>query len=218
MHLYRNRQRGLTLLEVLIALSLFSLIGVASYQVLNTVIQSQQIGNKHSTALSHQQKALRILDQDLQQIIARNIRMPAQKNNNYLLVNQNVFPIEFSRGGRRNPLLLPRSSMQRVAYDLGPHPERDNSNSNHYRDERSYLRRHIWSSLDRDANATPFIQVLLSDVSQFAVVVISEEGRHVTWPLEADQATKDELQPLALELTWLHEGVGDVTRIYPVLL
>ncbi|HEB27694.1 MAG TPA: type II secretion system protein GspJ [Porticoccus sp.] len=212
-----NRQRGLTLLEILIALSIFSLIGVASYQVLNTTIHSQQVGDAHSTALSQQQKALRILDQDLQQLITRNVRMPDQQDNNYLLVNQNVFPLEFSRGGRRNPLLLPRSSIQRIAYDLGPHPESDDRESKHYRDERSYLRRHVWPGLDREPDTAPLIQVLLNDVTELTVAVISEQGRHEIWPLVDDDTEKKVVQPLAIELIWVHDGAGQTVRIYPVL-
>ena len=92
---------GLTLLEVLIALSIFSLIGVASYRVLNTSIASQRIGAVLSAELSAVQKTILIVDRDLQQIIRRPIRSNENVSKDYLVVNRENYPLEFTRGGRR---------------------------------------------------------------------------------------------------------------------
>jgi general secretion pathway protein J len=45
-------QQGLTLIEVLIALSIFALIGLGSGRLLSTVISSQQINQEHSQQLA----------------------------------------------------------------------------------------------------------------------------------------------------------------------
>ena len=211
----KQTQRGLTLLEVLIALSIFSLIGVASYRVLNATIQSQQVSEVYSQLLAERQKALAIIDCDLQQVLDRSIRNTTVDRAEFLLINQELYPLEFTRGGRKNPLMLPRSSMQRIAYDIGPHPKSSNRDSQYYRDDRSYLRRHIWSALDREEDAPVIVQVLLADVSRLTVAVLSEEGRHQQWPLPEQKA--DPVVPLAIEISLLNDDGDQLSRLYPVL-
>ena len=212
----KGPQRGLTLLEVLIALSIFSLIGVAAYRVLNTTIQSQQVSDVYSQLLAERQKALTIMDRDLQQLLDRSIRSTLTDTAGFLQVNQELYALEFTRGGRRNPLMLPRSAMQRIAYDVGPHPQSANRDSQYYRDERSYLRRHIWSALDHEEDAAVIIQTLLPDVETLTVSVLSGEGRHQQWPLP-EKDDEEPLAPLALELVLVDSGGDQITRLYPVL-
>ena len=213
-------QKGLTLLEVLIALSIFSIIGVASYQVLNTTIESQRSGEAYSKQLALQQRAMMIIDRDMQQIIARDVRTSATENASFLVVNGEVFPLEFTRGGQRNPLSLPRSSMQRIAYDVGLHPEAANRTSKHYQDETRYLRRHIWSALDRNEDTTRIVQTLLPGVDQVDVAVITEQGRYIQWPVaqSADSSTNEKpIKPIAIELSLKNDDDVQFTRIYQVL-
>ncbi|ARN75597.1 type II secretion system minor pseudopilin GspJ [Oceanicoccus sagamiensis] len=212
------QQQGLTLLEVLIALSIFSLIGIASYQVLNTTIQSQQATEVYSRLLSQRQKALMIIDRDLQQVLVRNIRNTTSDSVSFLEVNQQNYPLEFSRGGHRNPLMLPRSSMQRIAYDIGPHPQSANRDSQHYRDGRRYLRRHIWPMLDREEDASAIVQVLLPDIATLSITVVSEQGRHRQWPLPEEEGAEDTPpEPLAIEMAVVNQAGDQFTRLYPVL-
>lgn len=215
-----KQQAGLTLLEVLIALSIFSLIGIASYQVLNTTISSQQHGDHYSRQLSLQQKAMMIIDRDLQQIVNRDIRISFKDSGDYLQVNNDEYPLAFTRGGRRNPLLLPRSTLQRIAYDVGLHPQVAVPDSLHYKDEQYYLRRHIWSALDRTEQAVPLVQALLPGVVELEVLVITDKGRKQQWPITvATQSAKNTKPPklLAVELTFSNSDGEQLTRLYPVL-
>lgn len=208
------------MLEVLIALSIFSIIGVASYQVLNTTISSQKTGDFYSQQLALQQRAMMIIDRDMQQIIARDVRISATEDAAFLVVNSETFPLEFTRGGRRNPLLLPRSSMQRIAYDVGLHPETTNRNSKYYQDETNYLRRHIWSALDRNEDTDTVVQTLLPGVDQMEVAVMTEKGRYIQWPIvQATRSLKSEkpIKPIAIEVTVKNSDDAQFTRIYQVL-
>jgi general secretion pathway protein J len=215
-------QRGLTLLEVLIALSIFSLVGVASYQVLNTTITSQRSGDSYSQLLGRQQKALMIIDRDLQQIIARPVRISSSESAAFLQVNSNDYPLEFTRGGRRNPLMLPRSSLQRIAYDVGLHPQVADRDSRHYQDEQRYLRRHVWTALDRPEMTTALVQALLPAVTDLQVSVLTKQGRKAEWPMPVNSKNKQAsnskpLQPLGLELILTLTDEQQIRRIYPVL-
>lgn len=207
-------QKGLTLLEVLIALSIFALIGVASFRILSSVIDTQQLGDIHSQKLAQFQKALMIIDTDLQQVVNRPIRIAIDQDSESLLINNGQYPLELTRAGRANPLKLSRSSMQRVAYDIGFHPEVNNSDSEHYRSRRNYLRRQYWPSLDRSAAQNPLIQVLLTDTDKLKVALITNKGKHQQWPPKKKPSADE--YPVAIEFAFNYPSLGVLTRLYKV--
>lgn len=209
-----GRRSGFTLLEVLIAISVFALIGIASFRVLSGVIDSQKTGDRHSAQLATFQKAMSIIDRDLQQFVDRPIRNGPDQQVGALLVNTGTYPLELTRGGWRNPLMLARSSLQRVAYDIGPHPGADDVKSPHYGDKRQYLRRIYWLALDRDPAAQPIVQALLPDVDDLQVSVISDQGLLSQWPPAAATGTSKTPEPKALEFSFTSSEFGTITRIY----
>lgn len=213
----RTTEKGMTLLEVLIALSIFALIGVGSYRVLAGVIQSQKVGEQHSMQLAQIQKALGVIDRDLQQVVNRPIRIGATQQLPALCVYTTDFPLELTRGGWQNPLQLPRSSMQRVAYDIGQHPRAGVEGSPFFGDKRQYLLRIFWPVLDRNDDVQPVVQALLPDIEAFEVSAISEAGRHRTWPLPVgSNASPPRLR--ALEFSVTSSTLGVMTRLYTVSL
>ena len=209
-----SRQSGLTLLEVMIAISIFALIGLASFSVLSTTVESQRIGDQHSAQLARFQRTLVIVDRDLQQLVDRDIRVGSDQQLGSLLLRSGNYPLEFSRGGWQNPLNLSRSSVQRVAYDIGLHPQAGQEGSSFYGDERLYLRRIYWPVLDREETTTPLIQALLPEVEELQVAVISNKGRHIKWPLPAGNRSGKLPEPKALEFSFTTAALGKITRIY----
>ena len=63
--------QGFTLLEVLIAISIFALMSLASFQILQGVIRSGEISKRHNDELLQLQRAMLVIEQDFTQIIAR---------------------------------------------------------------------------------------------------------------------------------------------------
>lgn len=213
-----RRQRGFTLLEMMIAISVFALIGVASFRVLNGVVDAQQVGERHSQQLAVFQKALLILDRDLQQVVDRPVRVGPDQTTAALRVFTGDYPLEFTRGGWLNPLLLPRSSLQRVAYDLGPHPAAEEPGSPFYGDQRQYLRRLYWYALDREQEQAPVVQALLPDITDLAITVVTDDGRQARWPPPAAAGADTVPEAKALELTFSSGQFGDITRVYKLSL
>ena len=203
----RGACRGFTLMEVLVAISIFALIGVASYRVLSSVMET----DKHVAARVEQMRAVNrafwLVQQDAEQLIKRDVRdqngtIAAQDN--YLLVeNDAALPLQFTRGGRANPLGLQRSAMQRVAYAVGHHPDYEQSDSPHYHEDRLYLLRYTWPMLDGSGDkAKALVQVLLPDVDSMKVGVLTASGTQSSWPVAN---LKD--PPLALQIDFtLHDG------------
>ena len=125
MRLYRSRRRhyGFTLLEVLIAVSIFSIIGLSAHHVLQLVISSGAGAAANSEALSRLQRAMFLISNDLEQVIDRPVRDGRREWTDALVADHDAYLLEFTRQGWRNPLQLPRSNLQRVAYALQRFPD-----------------------------------------------------------------------------------------------
>lgn len=160
------RRGGFTLLEILVALVVFSVIGLISSQLLSRTIQSNELLRDRGAYLSEVQRVMQIMQRDVMQITHRPIRDqygdPMQS-----LVIGNEGAIEFSRNGWRNPLNLPRSEVQRVGYLL-----QDNK-----------LLRAYWPVMDRAQDTEPAYQTLLENVERVEFYALDNTGNeHTFWP------------------------------------
>lgn len=205
-----NRQQGMSLLEVMVALSIFSIIGLASYQVLSSVMTANSSVKVSADSLDRIQKSYAQIERDMEQLVSRRVRFSDQLIGEALLISEQGQQIELTRGGRANPLQFPRSSLLRVRYDLGIDPQ---NNSARRTDKQTYLRRLSWPILDRSTdNDKPHIQLLLP-ADSLSLSAISNKGRYDSWPPE--ELAEDE-QLLALSLMIDHAELGELVRLIKV--
>ncbi|HET8711756.1 MAG TPA: type II secretion system minor pseudopilin GspJ [Spongiibacteraceae bacterium] len=207
-------QSGFTLMEVLIAISIFALIGVASYRVLSSVMQADERVAARSEQMRTINRAFWLLQQDAEQLVPRNVRDASGNlllTDNYLLVQNGAdLPLQFTRGGRANPLGLPRSSMLRVAYAVGHHPDYEKSESPHYHEDRLYLLRYTWPMLDGSGDkAKAQVQIVLPDVQNMAIGVLTKGGTQSSWPL-----VNVSDPPLALQIDFTLADGSHLKRAY----
>ena len=66
--------RGFTLLELLVAVAIFALLGVGSYRLLASTINVRDTAKKHDAALIQLQRSFIVMNRDLSQAISRQIR------------------------------------------------------------------------------------------------------------------------------------------------
>ena len=117
--------QGFTLLEVLIAIAIFSVISMASFSIFETVLNSDTVTKERTERINELQRGFLIIERDVLQIARRSVRFYGEApQSDFLHTDIESYSgseqaIAFVRHGWTNPgLLLPRSDMQSVAYQL----------------------------------------------------------------------------------------------------
>ncbi|MBF67826.1 MAG: type II secretion system protein GspJ [Gammaproteobacteria bacterium] len=189
-----RRSAGFTLVEVLVSLWIFSMIGLAAHLMLRTVIDSHDRTEASRENLASLMRAMSVLETDLSQVVPRGIRDRFGDAQPALAVPADESLIEFTRSGWRNPLRTNRSNMQRVSYNV----------------EDEQLIRRFWYVLDRAEDSEPVEQVLLKGVLDLRISVADETGEQgSTWP---SFSTNTPL-PMSMELVLDTEDIGEIRRV-----
>ena len=160
-------ESGFTLIEALIAIFIFSWIGLGAYQILDQITRAKEISAVQSQRLATFQRLGWRLSRDYRQMVPRKITDEHSDEKNWLIHESEDYLIEFTRTGWSNPLEWPRSDLQRVAYTIDYHPKHNDSSSEYYKDERLYLLRYYWQVLDRTLDTKPRVQAVLANVADF---------------------------------------------------
>lgn len=198
---------GFTLLEVLIAVAITAMIGVGATQLLSSIVNTRQSTDIRAEQLASLQRFNSVVSRDMEQIINRPIRDEFGDHQEALVLDGKDYLLEFTRAGWRNsPLAVdPRSELQRVAYRL----ELMDSDACTVARETllrwgvdtprgQCLVRYFWPVLDRANTSLPQQQMLLEQVDQLNIELLSgalrehnseaaeafpEQDWFITWPV-----------------------------------
>lgn len=194
--------RGFTLLELLVSISIFSILGLSAYQMLQTVIDSNDRVRSLSEGVNRLNLTFSILQRDFNQFSPRQIRDQFGDPVAPLVFESEDYAVEFTRGGWSNPAGRSRSRMQRVAYSIDY--------------EEDTLTRHFWEVLDRAEDSEPISQVLLEGVTDFRVTGFVDDSES---SLESDFELDEQEQaaPIGVEVVIAVEGVGEVERLFQLI-
>jgi len=193
---------GFTLMELLIAVAVFAVLGVMAYGGLNAVLTTQSHTEAEATRLQTLQLAIRFLERDILQFVARPIRDQFGDEQPALRLEDET-ALVFTRAGWRNPAHLTRSHFQRVAYLL----------------EGGALIRRTWPVLDGLENDSALNFTLLPEVVDWKVRVLdSKGGWHESWPPPGGglDTRSGSAIPAAVECTLTLEHWGEVRRLFAV--
>ncbi|QYK12733.1 type II secretion system minor pseudopilin GspJ [Shewanella rhizosphaerae] len=118
-----KRAQGFTLLEMLIAIAIFAMLGLAANAVLSTVMKNDEVTAEFAQRLKSLQQGFGALERDFGQMVARTPRLlEGGRGSTVIQTGKDLFDSEseaivFYRIGWLNPDgLLPRGSLQSVAY------------------------------------------------------------------------------------------------------
>ncbi|MEG0859139.1 MAG: type II secretion system protein GspJ [Pseudomonas sp.] len=98
-----DRQAGFTLIELVIAIAIFALLGLASWTLFNGVTRMQQGTMTHDQELRNLQRAVAVIERDLLHITEQPIMLDDTQ-------------LQLQRSNWRNPLDQPRSERQALTY------------------------------------------------------------------------------------------------------
>ncbi len=195
------RQRGFTLLEIIIAVGIFAVVSALAYGGLNSILRASQHTQAASQALQRLQLAMSLIHQDLTQVVFRPITNEFGEQEPALFTPQDAtLALSFTRRGWKNPANQTRATLQRVAYAL----------------EDGQLYRQYWFHLDRAPNEQPIRMPLLKGVSELKLRFLdSQKEWRERWP-PLSMTTQPVPLPKAVEITLVTEQWGDIQRLFPL--
>lgn len=180
----RQRIRGFTLIEILIAVAVFGLMATMAYSGLNSSLNISRETEKRSEQLHRRQLAMALIQRDLTQITLHQSRdefgdvQPA-----VLTGNKGERLLEFSRTGWRNPAGQLRGTVQRVGYVL----------------DENKLYREYWAHFHRGPNEKPVRALLLEGVAEITFEFLDPAMQwQQQWPPVNNPVT---LMPIAVRIT-----------------
>ncbi len=170
--LMQKNNSGFTLLEVLIAIAIFSIISLSSFTIFDTVLRGDAIAKQSSERQNELQRAFLIIERDITQISRRTIRLDGEAPLERLIQTASDSfaseeqAIAFVRHGWTNPgLLLPRSDMQAVAYRIS---------------EETLQRLHF-NFVDSVVGEEPKVRPLITDVTEILFEYYDGKKWQETW-------------------------------------
>lgn len=198
-----SRQNGFTLLEIVVAVGVFAVLTTLAYGGLNQVLNQSQQTREISQKLQDLQFAFALIQQDLSQMIPREVRDEYGNRQPALTTSlDESFLVKFTRQGWTNPAEQARSSLQRVSYIL----------------DEGQLQRSYWFELDRAPSSEPIIIPLLEDIESAELRFLDQKKEWQDgWPPAVATSGQQPPWPLAIEVTLETKRWGKVRRLLSMI-
>jgi general secretion pathway protein J len=200
-HQPNNHNAGFTLIEILVAMAIFTIIGLASTGVLNSVINSDQLSSERFEKLEELQRAMLTIERDILQTVPRKVRINSEPVSAVISGGEDVFDSDadglgFVRAGWHNPqILLPRSTLQAVGYRI----------------QEQQLQRLYGNYVDNVIGYEPKVKILLSDVEDFRVSFLTQY-KQLEEPEEWQETYSSDTLPIAISITIVSKTFGEIRR------
>jgi general secretion pathway protein J len=203
---YQARECGFTLIEVLVAVAIFAVISLGSWQVLSQVISSKRQLELRSEQLRQLQKAVWLISRDIHNVVDRPIRNNEGQTEAAISSLITGYALSLTRNGWANPLNQRRSNLQRVAYAV----ERGSGGD-------AALIRYYWPVLDRAPQTKPQRQVIINKIDHFEAQFIDDQGiSQFHWPSATGEVVGNSpaAVPAGLVIRLGAPPFGEVQRLF----
>ncbi|MEM7401651.1 MAG: type II secretion system minor pseudopilin GspJ [Pseudomonadota bacterium] len=189
---------GFTLIEMMVAVAVFAVLGTLAYGGLNQVLKGQNYLQSSSNQLKDLQLTFRYFEKDINQLVNRAIRNQYQDLQPAFVGDEDTV-LSFTHAGWRNPANLARSKLQRVSYEL----------------TENTLKRYTWGQLDGAIAEEYFTTDLLEGVESIKLRYLDTSNQwHSTWPPLNNVNNVQAGVPRAMELTIKVEQLEEIKRLF----
>lgn len=197
---------GFTLLELLIAISIFSVLSVMAYGGLKTVLDSRDANQKTAKRVADVQLAMLRVSNDLQHAAERTVRDAFGTPLPSMMTSQTESTsLEWTRAGYSNLGEFKRSDLQRVAYNL---------KENEFEPDLLDLVRITWPVLDRTQGTEPVESIIISGVESIEWNFNNRTNTASSnWPITTGTTLDIITLPRAIELNMTFEDIGKIRRV-----
>jgi general secretion pathway protein J len=199
-------QAGFTLLELMVAMAIFAIVGVMALSGYTQLQKQSEYTEKRLDRVREVQRAMQTLAQDFEQLEPRPVREPiGDQRIPAVEAGDSVdYKVQFTRAGWSNTAGVPRPTLQRVGYRL----------------DQDGLWRDHWLVLDRTQATEPVRVRLLTGVRsvRFRFMSSSREWSE-RWPAAGSgpvDAESARARPLAVEVVVELEDWGEIRRVMEV--
>jgi general secretion pathway protein J len=185
---------GFTLLEILIALFIFTIVSIIMMTALHTVLTSQSATEKKSIRLTELETALILMSRDLEQTVNRPVITSKDSSDLFIGTEDSV---TFTHAGLANPMgALQRSTLQRTEYRLN----------------KNRLIRLTWPVLDQTSKTQPDQRILLTNVNHLRFEYLDDKGHFQNKWIPSNNT--DAFLPKAIRVTLSMDDLGNLTQLY----
>lgn len=190
---------GFTLIELMVAVSVFAVISAAMLVALNEILRGAAQSRDELERLAALQRGFVTMGNDFRQAVPRPTR--DQLGDSMPALTRRGERLHLTRAGHRSLAGGQGSNLQHIAYELA---------------EDGRLLRHSWPVLDRGNRSEPRTQVMLDNVEALTLRYRYRGGWRDQWPpANEPDASVDQLRAIAIRLELSDYGAVSRTFALP---
>ncbi len=199
-----KKQHAFTLLEIIVAMAIAALIGVAALSLLDNATEASQDIKERGDRYNQIERALLFISNDIQQLAPRKFRDEFGDKKNNLISDDSIGKthLSFTRLGRRNPAQLARSNLEKLTYLV----------------EDETLQRISFAYPDGMNADQGLNRTLLDAVESLKVNFYDGEQWNDYWPIDDGQieqaSTNVSTLPVAIRISLKLKDLGLVERLF----